>query len=251
MTGYNPARYGEAVGDQYDVLYPGVAAETEATVELLIELLQTCPDQSVLEFGIGTGRLALPLRHRGIRVAGLDGSQTMVDQLLSKPGGDQIQVTIGDYRDSGVAGRFGMVMLGFNGILDPRGHRAQLDIFENAARHLHPEGLFVIEALVLSDIQRNGEWSVYPRYVGIDHVELQLARYDLETNLILRTLVHLRPEGFRFIEVADCYASPGELDVMAEVSGFDRMARYRNWAQAEFTSSSTSHVSIYRRRFKA
>jgi hypothetical protein len=129
--------------------------------------------------------------------------------------------------------------------LSERGVAAQLDIFRNAARHLAPGGCFVVESWVMTDAQRNGSWSVVPRYVGAEHVELQLARFDLPRNAIERTLVHLRASGLEFIAVTDTYASPGELDVMAEATGFRRIARYAGWDRSEFTVTSTNHVSIY------
>ena len=128
---------------------------------------------------------------------------------------------------------------------DERGLAAQLDIFRNAARHLAPGGCLVVESWVMTDAQRNGSWSVVPRYVGAEHVELQLARFDLSRNAIERTLVHLRSSGLEFIAVTDTYASPGELDVMAEATGFRRIARYAGWDRSEFAVTSTNHVSIY------
>ncbi len=245
MSGYNPARYGDAVGGDYDALYPGVEADTESAVALLTELATAHPARSVLEFGIGTGRLALGLHRRGLRVAGIDGSERMVAQLRSKPGGEALDVVVGDYRDGSVDGVFSAVVLAINGIFDPRGRQAQLDIFRNAARHLAPGGYFVVESWVMSDAQRSGDWSVTPRYVGDEHVELQLARYDITTNQIHRTLVHLRTKGVEFVTVTDTYAAPGELDLMAEMTGFDRAARYGGWSRTEFTAMSTNHVSVY------
>lgn len=135
----------------------------------------------------------------------------------------------------------------FNNILDPRGLSAQLALFENAARHLVPGGCFVIEAFVLSDEARDGSWTVTPRYVGEEHVELQMARFDIETSTLERTLVHLRPDGPHFVAVRDVYAGPGELDVMAHVNGMTRIARYSTWSRAPFTARSRRHISVYQR----
>jgi SAM-dependent methyltransferase len=248
LTGYDPARYGDAVGDQYDALYPGVESDTDAAIALLADLASARAERSVLEFGIGTGRLAIGLHRRGLRVAGIDGSDRMVSDLRLKLDGDALEVVVGDYRDAWVDATFSVVVLALNGIFDPRGRQAQLDIFRNAARHLAPGGCFVVESWVMSDAQRSGDWSVIPRYVGDEHVELQLARYDITTNQIQRTLVHLRPQGSEFVTVTDTYASPGELDVMAEVTGFDRIARYGGWSGTEFSAGSTSHISVYQIR---
>lgn len=246
MSSYDASRYGRILNDSYDTLYP--LPETPATVALVAELALTHPARSVVEFGIGTGRVALALREKGLSVAGIDGSQSMVDQLREKPGGQTIPVTIGDFREARAVGQFGLAMLIFNGILDPRGMSVQLEIFRNAARHLAPGGFFVVEALVLSDQQRNGGWFVTPRYVGDRHVEIQLARYHLDTNRIERTLLHLRDTGLDFISVTDVYASPGELDVMAEATGFERHARYGDWSRSPFSASSPLHVTVYRLR---
>lgn len=245
MTGYDPARYGKAVGDDYDTLYPGDGLDTEASIELLAELASERPERSVLELGIGTGRIALGLQDRGIRVGGLDGSESMVAKLRDKPGGEEIDVTIGDYRSTRTGHTYAVVVLAFNGILDPRGRDAQLDIFRNAVDHLAPGGCFVVESFVLSDTQRSGDWCVSPRHVSEEHVELQVMRYDIATNRIERTLVHLRPEGTQFISVFDTYASPGELDVMAEVTGFRLRSRWADWSRGTFTSTSGRHVSVY------
>jgi SAM-dependent methyltransferase len=244
LTAYDPARYGDVVGD-YDKLYPGDPAETEAAVALLAELAQARPPHAVLELGVGTGRVALPLHRLGLRVAGVDGSERMVAQLRAKDDGDQIEVAIGDYRTTRIAGTFSVVALLFNNILDPRGRDAQIDIFRNAASHLEPGGVFVVESMVLSDAQRSGEWAIQPRHVGSEHVELQLARYDITTNRIERTLIHLLPEGLQFVTVADTYASPGELDIMAEIAGFRLLSRFEDWARNTFTAASARHLSVY------
>jgi SAM-dependent methyltransferase len=212
-------------------------------------LTRSRPERALLEFGVGTGRLALPLVRLGLDVAGIDGSEQMVSQLRDKPGGSRIAVTIGDYRSARLPGRlFSVVLLAINGIFDPRGLDAQLDIFRNAASHLGPGGFFVLETWVMTDAQRNGSWSVLPRFVGDRHVELQMARFDIDRNSIERTLVHIRTDGMKFVSVTDTYASPGELDIMARVTGFRRCARFGAWDGAPFSVASTNCVSVYERR---
>lgn len=242
---YDPAAYGDRLGADYDALYPEDGLETAATVDLLVELAEARPGRSLLELGIGTGRLALRLQERGVRVAGIEASARMVEALRAKPGGETIPVTIGDYVDARAPGAFSVVAIVFNNVLDPRGVAAQLELFGNAARHLEPRGCFVIEAFVLDDEARSGAWDVRPRYVGAEHVEFQLARFDVETNRLERTLVHLRPEGTEFVTVKDAYAAPGELDVMAHVHGMRRVARYSSWAREPFTARSRRHISVY------
>jgi len=247
MTGYDPAAYGNRLGADYDRMYPAAGLETEATVDFLVALAERHPDPSVLEFGIGTGRLAIELHRRGLRVAGVEASERMVRALRDKAPTADIEIAIGDYVSTRVPGSFAVVALAFNNILDPRGLPAQLALFENAARHLAPGGCFVIEAFILGEDERDGSWTVTPRYVGTDHVELQVARFDIETGILERTLVHLRPQGAEFVPVRDVYSGPGELDVMAHVHGMARIARYASWSYAPFTARSRRHISVYQR----
>jgi SAM-dependent methyltransferase len=248
VSPYDPAAYGDRLGAAYDTLYPEDGLETGQAVELLYDLAANRPGRSLLEFGIGTGRLALPLHDRGLKVAGIDASTRMLEALRAKPGGRQIQVEIGDYTTTRVDGTFSVVALVFNNVLDPRGLPAQLALFENAATHLEPGGYFVIEAFVLPDYARSGGWTVSPRYVGETHVELQLARFEVDTNRLERTLVHLRPDGLDFVSVKDSYAAPGELDVMAHVHGMRRIARYSGWDREPFTAISHRHITVYERQ---
>lgn len=243
-----PAAYGDRLGRRYDTLYPPEGLETDPTVDFLTELAESRPSRSVLEFGVGTGRLALELHRRGILVAGIEASVSMVAAMRSKAPNTPIEITVGDFASARVPRAFSVVALVFNTILDERGLSAQLAVFENAARHLEPGGCFVVEALVLDDEARDGDWTITPRYVGADHVELQLSRFDIETSTLERTLVHLRPEGPQFVSVRDAYASPGQLDVMAHVKGMTRIARYSSWTRDPFTSRSRRHISVYQLR---
>lgn len=245
MNAYDPARYGKLVGDDYDRLYPGDPDETRASVDALARLARERPQESLLELGIGTGRIALGLHRLGVRVAGIDGSEAMIAQLRAKPHGDEIDVTIGDYRSTRIDETFATVALLYNGIFDPRGAEAQIDIFRNAARHLDIGGRFVVESFVLNDRQRGGDWWIDPRYVASSHVELQFARYDVASNKVERTLVHLRPTGLQFLAVTDTYASPGELDLIGRIAGFKLLARSAGWRDEPYTATSARHVSVY------
>jgi hypothetical protein len=246
--GYDPARYGAVVGDSYDELYPGDPNETEAAVAMLATLAGERAPHGLLELGIGTGRVALGVHRLGLRVAGIDGSESMVAQLRAKTDGFAIEVAIGDYRDARIDETFSVVALLYNGIFDPRGPDAQLDIFRNAATHLGVGGRFVVESFILSDAQRSGGWAVTPRYVGSEHAELQFARYDISTNRIERTLVHMRPTGLEFLTVTDTYASPAELDLMAAATSFQLVSRVGGWKGEQYTAHCTRHVSIYELR---
>lgn len=246
-TAYDPAAYGDLLGSDYDSLYPSSGLDTEHTADLISELAAKHPGYPVLEFGIGTGRLALALRRRGLGVAGIEASAKMVETLRSKDLGDEIEVAVGDYVFTHVVRPFSVVAIVFNNVLDPRGLKTQLQLFRNATRHLVPGGYFVVEAFVLSEAARSGRWTVTPRYVGVSHVELQMSRFDVQTSTLERTLVHLRQDGPQFVTVRDTYSSPESLDVMASVNQLERIARYSSWTREPFTATSDRHITIYER----
>jgi SAM-dependent methyltransferase len=248
MKGHDPGTYAAKVGADYDLLYPGDPLETEATVAALDALARSAAvGGSILEFGIGTGRLGLPLLERGLRVAGIEASETMIAQMRAKPRGDEIEVVLGDFLSARVEGQFSVVVLGFNGIFGPADREAQIACFRNAARHLEPGGCFVIETFVLHPEQLHGDWWIAPRSVQHEHIELQVCRYDTAAHVLERTMVHLRPDGLRFVKLSDRYAWPGELDLMARAAGLRLRSRNGGWRGEPFGPSSYTHVSVYER----
>jgi SAM-dependent methyltransferase len=141
---YDATTYGERFADIYDAWVTGIV-ETDATVALLADQAQGRP---TLELGIGTGRVALPLAERGIAVHGIDASTAMVARLRTKPGGEGLPITIGDFADVAVEGRFGLIYVVFKSIFALLTQEAQVRCFCNVAAHLTPDGIFLIEAFV-------------------------------------------------------------------------------------------------------
>ena len=233
------------VGDDYDGLYPAAALDTEATVEALKKLAADLPDNSFLEFGVGTGRLALAMADQGFDVAGIEGSEPMLVKLKEKPGGERIEVRLGDFTQVGFDRSFSLVALTFNTIFGLPSQEAQIACFRNAARHLVPDGVFVIEAYVLHPGQMSADWDVYPRTIHQEQVELQLSRYDAAEQTVERMMVHLREGGTRLLTVKDRYAWPGELDAIAQIAGLKLKTRRSGWKEEPFTSASRKHVSVY------
>ena len=243
-SSHDPRAYGERVGADYDALYPGSHLETDAAVAALAALSEPA-GRSILEFGVGTGRLALPLLELGLTVAGIEASEAMLAELRAKPNGEAVHVVVGDFAEARVEGRFAVVALTFNAIFALPTREAQIACFRNARRHLAPGGCVVVEAFVLGPEQIRGDWSIQPRRVEHEHVELELARYDAAAQRIERTLVHLLPTGVRLVGVKDTYAWPGELDLMARAAGLQLRSRAAGWLGEPFDSSSRKHVSIY------
>lgn len=244
FSSYDPAAYGEAIAPDYDALYNSVP-DTEEAVECLAELTA---GGALLEMGIGTGRLALPLRERGVEVHGIEASVAMVAELRKRPGGADIPVDVGSFADTEVSGkRFAVVVLALHTIFGLPDHDQKIRCFANAERHLDDGGVFVVEATVLDTGAFRAGKAVIPRFTDQERVELQVLRYDAATQDVETTNVHLSNDGVRVNGFRNSYASPQELDLIARLGGLRLRERWSAWTREPFSGSSTRHVSIYER----
>jgi len=204
-------------------------------------------DGRALEFAIGTGRVAIPLAQRGVPVTGIELSWPMIEQLRTKADESAIPVIAGDMATARAPGQYALVYLVFNTISNLLTQREQVACFRNAARHLTGGGRFVIELWVpelraLPPGQQAVVFTAEPGYIGLD-------TYDVLTQ-------HVVSHHFRFgagteARVFRCpqrYIWPAELDLMAQLAGFEPETRHAGWSGAEFTADSRSHVSVYRLR---
>jgi len=190
--------------------------DENAAVAFLAQLAGPGP---ALELGIGTGRIALPLAARGIRVDGVDISQAMVDQLRAKPGGDRISVTIGDLADVPVQGTYRLIFVVFNTLFNLLTQEDQVRCFENVAAHLADDGSFVVEAYVPAFLYRlRDDQYVDAEAIEVDEVRLDLLRHDPATQMLEESHVSLSQTGVRLNPVVQRYAWPSELDLMAAAS---------------------------------
>jgi SAM-dependent methyltransferase len=215
-------------------------AKVGPVVEFLAELAS---DGSALELGIGTGRIALPLAQRGIRVHGIDLSEAMVAQLRAKPGANKIDVTIGDFATTTVERRFSVAYLVFNTIMNLTSQDEQVACFQNVAAHLQPGGCFVIE-VGIPDLQRlpPGEtvqaFTVTPTRLGFDE-------YDVAAQGMISHHYWIEDGKLEVFSAPFRYVWPGELDLMARLAGMSLRERWSDWNREPFTSDSRQHVSVW------
>lgn len=254
---HDPTAYGASIAEEYDALYEGVL-DTDTAVARLRELAGPGP---VLELGIGTGRLALPLAAGGLAVVGVEASPAMVERLAAKPGAEHIPVTVGDFADVVVPGPFPLVVLAFNTVFALPTAESQMACFANAARHLAPGGRFLVEAWVLDpgpggpnavagSIPDTG--SVGVRYVTADRLSLDVAIVDQAAAVsggqnVHTTQVVLSDGRVRLFPASHRYAGPDELDRMADAAGLGLERRWAGWDAAPFVPGSRAHVSVYRK----
>ena len=234
--------FDEPVAARYDE--PGDAMFDAAAIDPAVDfLVQLAGAGRALEFGIGTGRIALPLSQRGVQVHGIDMSNAMVKRLREKPAGDDVGVTIGDFATTIVDGPFTVVYLVFNTIDNLITQAAQVACFRNAAAHLEPGGCFVIEVMVpaLQSLPRGETLHAFhasETHWGIDEYDvanqgLTSHHFEIVDGRVERTSVPFR------------YAWPAELDLMAQLAGMRLRERWGDWDRQPFTSDSRKHVSVW------
>ena len=235
--------FGERVAERYDESLGEMAdpAVLDQTVDFLAELAR---GGEALELGIGTGRIALPLAERGIRVHGIDLSEAMVAQLRAKPGGDAIDVTIGDFATTRAGGTFSLAYIVFNTIMNLTTQDEQVACFENVAAQLEPGGCFVIEVMVpaLQLLPPGETIHVFsyesPTKFGFDE-------YDVANRGSSHITTASGDGSFGRHWVPFRYIWPAELDLMARIAGLRLRERWSDWSREPFTSDSTKHVSVW------
>lgn len=213
----------------------------DAAVDVLADLAGAGP---ALEFGVGTGRLALPLSQRGVRVVGIELSPPMVAVLRDAPGGDDVDVTIGDIATTRVDGAFSLVYLVRNTITNLTTQEEQVACFRNAAAHLAPGGRFVIENYI-PELRRLPPGQTTHVFDNTDE-HLAYEEYDVARQIAVSHHTWVIDGELHRLASPHRYVWPAELDLMAQLAGLTVESRSSDWRNAPFTSDSRSHVSVWR-----
>ena len=234
--------FGESVAASYDE--ESAEMSTPDAVDPAVELLAGLAGGGrALELGIGTGRIALPLARRGVPVHGIDLSRAMVARLRAKPGGAQIDVTIGDFATARAEGTFTLAYLVFNTIMNLTTQEAQVACFRNVAAHLAPGGCFVIEVHVPQLRRLPPGQNVVPYHVSPTRWAFDV--YDTATQAMSSNYIEVEGGRGEYASFPFRYVWPAELDLMAQLAGMRRRERWGGWRREPFTSESDQHVSIW------
>ncbi|WP_084959250.1 class I SAM-dependent DNA methyltransferase [Thermoactinospora rubra] len=242
MKGFDPrTSFGYEVSKRYD---DEVRGDEEETVAFLAGLAD---GRDALELAVGTGRIALPLTRAGVRVDGIELSPDMADRLREKPDGDRIDVTMGDMSRVTTGRTYGLVYLVYNTIGNLLTQDDQVRCFENAARHLADDGVFVVECRIPTAPARPGHQYVDPEQIEVDEVGLDVCRYDPVTQVLDENHVRIRADGITFSPIRLRLAYPPEFDLMARIAGLRLRERWGGWEREPYTARSWRHVSVYER----
>lgn len=244
LGGVEESPFGEWVAQRYTVLWPELfdAAVIDPVVNFLADL---AGDGPALELGIGTGRVALPLSRRGVRVHGIELSPAMVAQLRGLEGASQIDVTVGDYTTANVGEGFALVYLLRNTITNVTTQGGQVDAFRNAARHLRPSGCFLIENYI-PELRRlpPGEtihvFTATPAHLGFEE-------YDVAAQMAVSHHHWLIDGEHKTFTSLHRYVWPAELDLMARIAEMSLRERWSDWTREPFSTESRNHVSVWQK----
>ena len=246
MQGYDEHSYGDAFADVYDDWYEGIS-DVELTVAELLELADGGP---VLELGVGTGRLAVPLAEAGladgIKVVGVDASEAMLDRLAWRDPGRLVEAIRGDMSADLPAGPFALVFAAYNTLFNLTGEGAQERCFTAVAQRLRPSGRFVVEAFVPDDPPRRGD-DVSVRSIAADRVVLSVTVNDPDRQSASGQFVELsESEGVRLRPWSIRYSTIEQIDAYAAVAGLVLEHRWESFDRTPFDDDSVRHVSVYR-----
>lgn len=242
MAGFDESTYGERIAEVYDEFF---TTPTNA-MDAVAFLASVAGTRRVLELGIGTGRIALPLAARGLKVSGIDSSPKMVEKLREKPGGNALPVTLGNFVEVKVPGQFSLIYVVFStffgGLFT---QEDQIRCFDRVARHLTGDGVFVLEAFVpdVSRFDRGQRTSTI--YLDSETAVIDSAKHDPVTQRVQAAHMIVSEEGNRLYPVQVRYAWPSELDLMARLAGMRLRERWGGWRRESFTALSPLHVSVY------
>ena len=167
----------------------------------------------------------------------------MIAEMRTKPGADDIGVTIGDFAAATVAGTFTLAYLVRNTIMNLTTQDEQVACFRNVATHLEPGGCFVIEVMV-PELQRlpPGEtiraFTVTPTHLGFEE-------YDVATQIAFSHHYWVVDGQLETLSAPFRYVWPSELDLMARLAGLTLRERWSSWNRAPFTRDSREHISVW------
>lgn len=243
MEGFDPATsFGYDVSTRYEAV--ATRGDEDQTVAFLARI---AGQRDALEFAVGTGRIALPLTRAGVRVDGIELSQHMVDRMRAKPDRHNVEMTMGDMSRVTTGRTYGLVYLVYNTIGNLLTQDDQVRCFENAARHLTADGVFVLECRVPTAPARPGHQFVDAEHIGVAHVVLDVCRYDPVTQILDENHVRLSADGLVFSPIRLRLAHPPEFDLMARIAGLRLRERWGGWNGEPYTATSWRHVSVYAR----
>ena len=239
MKEYGDSTYGDQIAEIYDEFYSDY---DPASIELLADLAGS---GFTLELGIGTGRIALPLHEKGVKVQGIDASEAMISKLRSKPSGSEIEVHYGSFVEFKIDKRFRLIYVVFNTFFNLSTQEQQVRCFKTVRELLSNDGMFLMEVFVPDPCRFVDHQTVRTIDLAEERVRLEVSQIDPIAQQVFSQHTLISKDGIRFHPVRLRYAWPSELDLMAQIAGLSLRHRWGTWSKDEFGKHSQMHISVY------
>ena len=239
MNKYADSTYGDQIAEIYDEFYSDY---DPASIELLAGL---AGGGTALELGIGTGRIALPLHKKGVKVQGIDASEAMLSKLRSKPNGSEIEVLTGSFAEFKIDKRFRLIYVVFNTFFNLLTQEEQVRCFKAVREHLSTDGMFLMEVFVPDPCRFVDHQTVRTIDLAEERVRLEVSQIDPIAQQVTSQHTLISKDGIRFHPVRLRYAWQSELDLMAQIAGLSLRHRWGSWSKDEFEKHSQTHISVY------
>jgi SAM-dependent methyltransferase len=247
VEGYEANTYGDRFADVYDDWYADVT-DVDACVARVGALVAACGGGPVLELGVGSGRLAVPLAATGVEVHGVDASEAMLERLRARAGGERVRAVLGDMADLDLSGgpRFAVVLIAFNTLFNVPTEADQRRCLTRATGLLAAGGRVVVETFVPREDRDGATTAVEARHIGLDEVVLTVSRVDREHQTVTGQHVQITEAGIRLRPWHLRWSAPAQIDEMAAGAGLALDWRAGGWAGEPFDDDSPVQVACYR-----
>ncbi|MEU4474598.1 class I SAM-dependent methyltransferase [Micromonospora sp. NPDC023888] len=235
-------RYDEKLAGVYDQMYP-IQPDTDAAVDFLVDLCP--PEGTVLELGVGTGRVAIPLSRRGLKVFGIDASEAMLDELRRRDPDGAVVAELGDYMEVGTGRQHDLITMLLNTFYTAVTKEQQVGVLKLVREQLTPGGRFVVEAFDPADFHAMRDPHTSVRLLGDESVMLDNLVVDRSQQIMLGSHTILdggRPHTTRHVVR---YVFPAELDLLGELAGLRRVDRFGHWDRSPYHAGSSRYISVF------
>jgi len=239
MKNYNDETYGKSIAEKYDTWF------SDLDPSMIDHLHEISAGGCALELGIGTGRVAIPLKEKGVEVHGIDASTAMVAKMRLKPNGEDIPVMIQSFAQFKTNIQYDLVYVVFNTFFGLLTQEEQISCFKSVADTLKPGGRFVIEAFVPDLGRFDRGQSARTSNITADHVRLECSLHEAATQTVISQVVTIGSKSIELYPIKIRYAWPSEIDLMAQLSGMKLISRWSDWKKTVFSSQSGRHVSTF------
>ncbi|MDH6193257.1 SAM-dependent methyltransferase [Streptomyces sp. CZ24] len=238
--------YGESLADIYDSLYPASGPAVDLMVAFLQEL-RPAP-ASLLELGVGTGRLAIPLAAHGYRVHGVDASPAMLTKLHENDPTGDVTTSVGDFSALAVEERYDLVLTALNTFFMLPTQEQQISCLRGIHDALADGGTAVFETYNPQVYHRLTETTTRVGHLAPEALLLDTIQVNQSLQSVLVVHTVMGSGQLRKVPEVSRYAWPAEFDVMARLAGLRVTGRWADWDRSPVTDHSEKHVYVVERQ---